>query len=151
MSLSTTPCQPTSSGKAPIYYAVCRLFNRAYPAGSSGGAFAADWRVRFFGTTDDTKLFNSSGSLNPPGSSGLCSATQTYSAILSWIASSPAPLAQVSQSSASAEGTNAAVRTAANDRARQESRQAWIGIQSPLASAPLTNQAAVRVPRRFGC
>ena len=46
------------------------------------------------------------------------------------IASSPAPLAQVSQPSASAGGTNADVRKAANDRARQELRQEWIG--SPL-------------------
>ena len=47
-----------SSSKAPIYYAVCRLFNRAYPAGASNGAFSADWRSRFFGTTSNTALFN---------------------------------------------------------------------------------------------
>ena len=33
----SSSCTGTSS-KAPIYYAVCRLFNRAYPAGASNGA-----------------------------------------------------------------------------------------------------------------
>ena len=64
---------------APIYYAVCRLFNRAYPAGSTNGAFTADRRVRFFGTNNNTLLFNSSGSLNLPGSSTY---TINYNAIL---------------------------------------------------------------------
>jgi Flp pilus assembly protein TadG len=82
------PYVPGSSNKAPIYYAVCRLFNRGYPAGSSNGAFSADWRVRFFGTNDNTKLFNSSGSLNLPGSTTY---TINYSAILGWIASTPNP------------------------------------------------------------
>ena len=45
---------PGSSNNAPIYYAVCRLFNRAYPAGSSNGQFSADWRMRFFGTNSNT-------------------------------------------------------------------------------------------------
>ena len=90
----------TSSNKPKIYYAVCRLFNRAYPAGSSwsgttlstGTSFSADWRMQFFGTTNNTKLFNSSGSLNPPGSSGMgISALQTYNAIVNWIAAAPDP------------------------------------------------------------
>ena len=46
---------PNTSNQAPIYYAVCRLFNRAYPAGSSNGAFSADWRSRFFGTTSNNR------------------------------------------------------------------------------------------------
>jgi hypothetical protein len=71
-----------SSSKAPIYYAVCRLFNRQYPAGSSNGAFIADWRVRFFGTNDDTKLFNTSGKLNTPGSTTY---TIQYNNILAWL------------------------------------------------------------------
>lgn len=79
---------PGSNGKAPIYYAVCRLFNRAYPAGASNGAFSADWRVRFFGTNNNTKLFNSSGSLNVPGSTTY---TINYNAILSWLAQPPCP------------------------------------------------------------
>jgi Flp pilus assembly protein TadG len=93
------PFVPGSNNKAPVYYAVCRLFNWAYPAGSSwsfvtltsGTSYSADWRVRFFGTSDNTKLFNSSGALNPPGSTGMCSATATYNAILSWLTSSPNP------------------------------------------------------------
>jgi Flp pilus assembly protein TadG len=88
---TTGPYVPGSASRAPIYYAVCRLFNRAYPAGTAAGTFVADWRVRFFGTNNNTVLFNSSGSLNPPGSAGMSTATQTYNAILSWIASTPNP------------------------------------------------------------
>jgi Flp pilus assembly protein TadG len=93
------PWVPGSNNKAPVYYAVCRLFNWAYPAGSTwtgstlktGTSYSADWRIRFFGTNDNTVLFNSNGSLNPPGSTGMCSATTTYNAILSWLTSSPNP------------------------------------------------------------
>jgi hypothetical protein len=85
---TTSPSVPGSGGKAPIYYAVCRLFNRAYPAGSSNGAFSGDWRVRFFGTNDNTKLFNSSGSLNLPGGSTY---TINYNAILAWISQGANP------------------------------------------------------------
>jgi Flp pilus assembly protein TadG len=83
----------TSANKPKTYYAVCRLFNRAYPGGAAwtSTSFTADWRVRFFGTNDNTKLFNSSGSLNAPGSSGLSSAATTYNAILAWLAASPNP------------------------------------------------------------
>jgi Flp pilus assembly protein TadG len=86
---STGPFVPGSNNKAPIYYAVCRLFNRAYPAGSSNGAFVADWRVRFFGTNDNTKLFNTStGVLNSPGATTY---TINYTNILSWILAAPDP------------------------------------------------------------
>jgi Flp pilus assembly protein TadG len=83
----------TATNKPITYYAVCRLFNRAYPGGAAwtSTSFSADWRMRFFGTNDDTMLFNSSGSLNPPGSSGMCSAATTYNALLGWIATSPCP------------------------------------------------------------
>lgn len=89
----------TSANSPKTYYAVCRLFNWAYPAGStwsgtaltSGTSFSADWRVRFFGTNNNTVVFNSSGSLNPPGSSGMCSATTTYNAILSWLTTTTDP------------------------------------------------------------
>jgi Putative Flp pilus-assembly TadE/G-like len=79
---------PGSSNNAPIYYAVCRLFNRAYPAGSSNGQFSADWRLRFFGTNSNRTLFNSSGSLATPGS---FTYTINYNAILAWIAQTPNP------------------------------------------------------------
>ncbi len=89
----------TSANAPRTYYAVCRLFNWAYPAGStwtgttlsSGASFSADWRVRFFGTNNNSVVFNSSGSLNPPGSSGMCSATTTYNAILSWVTTTTDP------------------------------------------------------------
>jgi Flp pilus assembly protein TadG len=76
-----------------IYYAVCRLFNWAYPAGGSGTSsqFHADWRLRFFGTNDNSVLFNSSGSLNVPGSSTY---TINYNAILTWLAQSNNPFPQ---------------------------------------------------------
>ena len=80
-----------SSNNAPIYYAVCRLFNRAYPAGASNGQFFADWRNRFFnfsGAPNNTALLNSSGSLDLPGSSTY---TIDYNAILTWIAQTPNP------------------------------------------------------------
>src|SRR5207253_1520234 len=51
----------------------------------------SDWRLRFFGTTDNTKIFNSSGNINPPGSSGMCTALTTYNEILRWITQSPNP------------------------------------------------------------
>jgi Flp pilus assembly protein TadG len=77
-----------SSNAAPIYYAVCRLFNRAYPAGSSNGQFSADWRLRFFGTNSNPALFNNSGSLDLPG---ISTYTINYNAFLSWIIQSPNP------------------------------------------------------------
>jgi Flp pilus assembly protein TadG len=80
-----------SNSLAPIYYAVCRLFNRAYPAGASNGQFVADWRNRFFnfsGAPNNTVLLNSSGSLDLPGTSTY---TIDYNAILTWIAQSPNP------------------------------------------------------------
>ena len=85
---TSSPYVSGSSNKAPVYYAVCRLFNRAYPGGTSAGAFSADWRARFFGTTNNSLLFNSSGSLNLPGGSTY---TINYNAILSWLAQSPNP------------------------------------------------------------
>lgn len=78
----------TGNSHAPIYCAVCRLFNRAYPAGSAKGAFVADWRVRFFGTNDNTRLLNSAGSLDLPGS---FTYTIDYNALLAWIAQTPNP------------------------------------------------------------
>ena len=77
-----------SNNKAPIYYAVCRLFNRAYPAGSSNGKFSADWRLRFFGTDNNPALLNSNDSLDLPGSGTY---QINYNAFLTWIAQSPNP------------------------------------------------------------
>ncbi len=83
----------TAAAKPKTYYAVCRLFNRAYPGGAAwtSTSFSADWRVRFFGTNDNTKLFTSSGSLNPPGSAGMSSTTATYNAILTWLGATNDP------------------------------------------------------------
>jgi Flp pilus assembly protein TadG len=80
----------SSTNKPKTYYAVCRLFNRAYPGGTAwtSTAFHADWRLQFFGTNDNTKLFNSSGTLNVPSSSTY---TINYNNILSWIAGSQDP------------------------------------------------------------
>jgi Putative Flp pilus-assembly TadE/G-like len=87
-SSSTTKVVPGSSSKAPIYYAVCRLFNRAYPAGTANGTFVADWRSRFFGTNNNPTLLDSSYSLDLPGSSTY---TINYNAILKWINQAPNP------------------------------------------------------------
>jgi hypothetical protein len=76
----------TNANKPKTYYAVCRLFNQSFPTGPSNGTSVnADWRLRFFGTNDNTKLFNTSGSLNLPGSTTY---TINYNAILSWITQS---------------------------------------------------------------
>jgi Flp pilus assembly protein TadG len=72
------------------YQQIMRLYSWNYVIDNSGTT-PCDWRVRFFGTDDNTKIFNSSGELNPPGSSGMCTATQTYNAILNWITQSPNP------------------------------------------------------------
>ncbi len=78
----------TGFSKAPIYYAVCRLFNRAYPSGTANGSYVADWRSRFFGTTNNLTLLNSSNSLDLPSA---LTYTINYNAILTWIAQSPNP------------------------------------------------------------
>ncbi len=73
---------------------IMRLYNWDYVV--SGGTVgtqtaACDWRIRFFGTDSTSVLVNGSGSLNPPGTSGMCSALATYNAILTWIAQSTDP------------------------------------------------------------
>jgi Flp pilus assembly protein TadG len=69
------------------YQQIMRLYSWNYVVDSLGTT-PCDWRVRFFGTNDNTKLFNSSGSLNVPGSS---SYTINYNEILRWITQSPNP------------------------------------------------------------
>jgi|GEM_PF-1298606 Flp pilus assembly protein TadG len=83
------------------YQRIMRLYNWNYvvdnynPAGSGSnypGTTPCDWRVRFFGTNDNTKLFNAStGSLNLPGSSTY---TINYNEILRWITTPPNPFPQ---------------------------------------------------------
>jgi Flp pilus assembly protein TadG len=81
------------------YNAVCRLFNRAYPGGAAwtSTSFSADWRMRFFGTTNDnTVVHNGAGSLNPPGTAGMWPGNAnptlaTYNAILTWMTTSTDP------------------------------------------------------------
>jgi hypothetical protein len=82
----------TNANKQKTYFAVCRLFNEAYPGGSAwtSTSFNADWRQRFFGTNNNTVLFNSlTGALNLPGTY-----TINYNAILNWITQSPNPFPQ---------------------------------------------------------
>lgn len=70
------------------YQQIMRLYNWNYVVDSTGMT-PCDWRVRFFGANDNTKLFNTgTGSLNPPGSSTY---TINYPEILRWIAQSPNP------------------------------------------------------------
>jgi Flp pilus assembly protein TadG len=86
-SLATTArfLQPTDVA----FQQIMRLYNWNYAIDANNTP--CDWRVRFFGTNDNTKLFNGSGSLNPPGSTGMCSAVQTYNEILRWINQSTDP------------------------------------------------------------
>jgi len=72
------------------YQQIMRLYSWNYVIDSLGTT-PCDWRVRFFGTNDNTKLFNSSGSLNAPGSTTY---TVNYNEILRWIAQTPNPFPQ---------------------------------------------------------
>jgi Flp pilus assembly protein TadG len=49
------------------------------------GNYICDWRQRFFGTNDNTKLFDTSGNFQTPTAGGY---TINYNAILAWIKSS---------------------------------------------------------------
>jgi Flp pilus assembly protein TadG len=69
------------------YQKIMRLYNWNYVIDSLGTT-PCDWRVRFFGTNDDTKLFNASGSLAVPGA---LTYTINYNEILRWITQTPNP------------------------------------------------------------
>jgi Flp pilus assembly protein TadG len=91
--LTTKVSIPASQGARKLltsdsyYQKIMRLYNWNYVIDNLGTT-PCDWRMRFFGTTNNTVLFNSSGTLNPPGSS---SYTINYSEITRWIAQSPNP------------------------------------------------------------
>ncbi len=105
--LTTQVYLPVSSGNTArllrttdaVYQRIMRLYNWNYvidnynSAGSGAtypGTTPCDWRVRFFGTNNNTVLFNSStGFLNLPGSY-----TINYNEILRWIAQSANPFPQ---------------------------------------------------------
>jgi Flp pilus assembly protein TadG len=70
-----------------VYKLIMRLYNWNYVVDNLGTT-PCDWRIRFFGTNDNTKLFNNSGSLNLPGASTY---TINYPEILRWIAAAPNP------------------------------------------------------------
>ena len=69
------------------YQQIMRLYNWNYVVDNLGTT-PCDWRIRFFGVDDNTLLFNSSGSLNLPGSSTY---TINYNEILRWITQTPNP------------------------------------------------------------
>jgi Flp pilus assembly protein TadG len=71
-----------------VYQRIMRLYNWNYVV-DTVGTTPCDWRLRFFGTDDNTKLFNSSnGEMNLPGGSTY---TINYNEILRWIAAAPNP------------------------------------------------------------
>jgi hypothetical protein len=69
------------------YQQIMRLYNWNYVIDNLGTT-PCDWRVRFFGTNNNTVLYNSSGVLNTPGSG---SYTINYNEILRWLTQSPNP------------------------------------------------------------
>jgi Flp pilus assembly protein TadG len=69
------------------YQQIMRLYNWDYVVDNVGNT-SCDWRVRFFGTNDNTALFDSSGELDTPGYS---SYTINYNEILRWITQTPNP------------------------------------------------------------
>jgi len=71
----------------PQYQKVMRLYSWNYVIDNLGTT-PCDWRVRFFGTNNNTVLFNSSGTLNTPGNS---SYSVNYNEILRWITQSANP------------------------------------------------------------
>jgi Flp pilus assembly protein TadG len=91
--LTTKVSIPASQGSRKLlttdsyYQKIMRLYSWNYVIDSLGTT-PCDWRMRFFGTTNNTVLFNSSGTLNTPGTS---SYTINYSEITRWIAQSPNP------------------------------------------------------------
>ncbi len=91
--LVTNVYKPGGNGKLTTsdaaFKQIMRLYNWNYVIDNVGTP--CDWRIRFFGTNDNTEIFNASGSLNPPGSAGMCSAVNTYNEILRWIAQSTDP------------------------------------------------------------
>jgi hypothetical protein len=72
------------------YQQIMRLYSWNYVIDNLGTT-PCDWRVRFFGTNNNTNLFNSSGTLNTPGSSTY---TINYNEILRWITNGPNPFPQ---------------------------------------------------------
>ena len=69
------------------YQKIMRLYSWNYVVDNLGTT-PCDWRMRFFGTSNNSKLFNSSGELNVPGSSTY---TINYNEVLRWIAQSANP------------------------------------------------------------
>ncbi len=69
------------------YQQIMRLYSWNYVVDNLGTT-PCDWRLRFFGTVDNTKLFDSSGDLNLPGSSTY---KINYTEILRWLTQSPNP------------------------------------------------------------
>ena len=69
------------------YQKIMRLYNWNYVVDNLGTT-PCDWRIRFFGTDDNTKLFNSRGAEHCPEARTY---TINYNEILRWIAQSPNP------------------------------------------------------------
>ncbi len=69
------------------YQKIMRLYNWNYVI-DTVGTTPCDWRIRFFGTNNNNKIFASNGELNVPGSSTY---TINYNEILRWIAQSANP------------------------------------------------------------
>jgi Flp pilus assembly protein TadG len=69
------------------YQQIMRLYWWNYVV-DNVGTTPCDWRVRFFGTNDNTKLFTTSGSLALPSATTY---TVNYNEILRWIAQGPNP------------------------------------------------------------
>ncbi|MGO9597613.1 MAG: hypothetical protein ACLP7Q_06400 [Isosphaeraceae bacterium] len=70
----------------PQYQKIMRLYNWNYVVDNLGTT-PCDWRQRFFGTSDNTVLFNSNGKMNTPGSGY----TINYNEILRWLTQGPNP------------------------------------------------------------
>jgi hypothetical protein len=70
-----------------VYQKIMRLYNWNYVIDNLGTT-QCDWRLRFFGTDNNTLIFNSSGTLRTPGSSTY---TINYNEILRWLTTTTDP------------------------------------------------------------
>jgi hypothetical protein len=70
------------------YQQIMRLYSGNYVIDNTGTT-PCDWRIRFFGTSDNSKLFStSSGQMKAPGAS---SYSINYNEVLRWLAQTPNP------------------------------------------------------------
>ncbi len=88
VSFETTGYQALTGTAFKGYTQGPRYWGKTFFAWPPDPLAANDWRRKFFGTNDNTKLFDASGNFRTPTAGGY---TINYAAILAWIKSGPNP------------------------------------------------------------